>query len=81
MNRIRKNVGMVFQHFNLYANKTVLENITLGPTLVLKQDKEKAKKEAMDLLDMVGLADQAPKLPAAFPGVRSSGSPSPGLWR
>ncbi|WP_056989355.1 amino acid ABC transporter ATP-binding protein [Lacticaseibacillus camelliae] len=68
MNRIRKNVGMVFQHFNLYANKTVLENITLGPTLVLKQDKEKAKKEAMDLLDMVGLADQAPKLPAALSG-------------
>ncbi|MFD1392672.1 amino acid ABC transporter ATP-binding protein [Lacticaseibacillus jixianensis] len=68
MNRIRKNVGMVFQHFNLYANKTVLENITLGPTLVLKADKEKAKKEAMDLLDMVGLADQAPKLPAALSG-------------
>ncbi|WP_304599160.1 MULTISPECIES: amino acid ABC transporter ATP-binding protein [unclassified Lacticaseibacillus] len=68
MNRIRKNVGMVFQHFNLYANKTVLENITLGPTLVLKEDQAKAKKEAMDLLDMVGLADQAPKLPAALSG-------------
>lgn len=68
MNRIRKNVGMVFQHFNLYANKTVLDNITLGPTLVLKEDKEKAKKEAMDLLDMVGLADQAPKLPSALSG-------------
>ncbi|MFD1440341.1 amino acid ABC transporter ATP-binding protein [Lacticaseibacillus hegangensis] len=68
MNRIRKNVGMVFQHFNLYANKTVLENITLGPTLVLKENQEKAKKEAMDLLDMVGLADQAPKLPAALSG-------------
>lgn len=68
MNKIRKNVGMVFQHFNLYANKTVLENITLGPTLVLKADKAQAEKEAMALLDMVGLADQAPKFPAALSG-------------
>ncbi|WP_125702718.1 amino acid ABC transporter ATP-binding protein [Lacticaseibacillus daqingensis] len=68
MNKIRKNVGMVFQHFNLYANKTVLENITLGPTLVLHRPKDEVQKEAMALLDMVGLVDQAHKFPAALSG-------------
>lgn len=68
MNRIRKNVGMVFQHFNLYANKTVLDNITLGPELVLKRPKDEVEKEAMALLKMVGLEDQAPKYPSALSG-------------
>ncbi|MFD1430175.1 MULTISPECIES: amino acid ABC transporter ATP-binding protein [Lacticaseibacillus] len=68
MNKIRKNVGMVFQHFNLYANKTILDNITLGPLMVLKRDKAEVEKEAYDLLDMVGLKDQAKKYPAMLSG-------------
>ena len=68
MNRTRKNVGMVFQHFNLYANKSVLENIMLAPRLVLHRDEEENKKVAMELLDRVGLADQAAKSPSALSG-------------
>ncbi|WP_322973843.1 amino acid ABC transporter ATP-binding protein [Lacticaseibacillus nasuensis] len=68
MNRIRKNVGMVFQHFNLYANKTVLDNITLGPTLVLKRPKAEVEDSARELLKMVGLEDQAAKYPSALSG-------------
>ncbi|MCI1985552.1 MAG: amino acid ABC transporter ATP-binding protein [Lactobacillus sp.] len=68
MNRIRKNVGMVFQHFNLYANKTVMDNITLGPTLVLKRNKEEAHEQALKLLDQVGLRDKADSYPSALSG-------------
>ncbi|CAM4307201.1 MULTISPECIES: amino acid ABC transporter ATP-binding protein [Weissella] len=68
MNRTRKNVGMVFQHFNLYANKTVLENIMLAPRLVLHRDEDENKKTAMALLDRVGLVDQAEKVPSALSG-------------
>ncbi|AQW21525.1 amino acid ABC transporter ATP-binding protein [Lentilactobacillus curieae] len=68
INRIRKNVGMVFQHFNLYANKTILENIMLAPRIVLKRDEAENKKFAMELLDRVGLADQAEKYPAQLSG-------------
>ncbi|MBZ3776213.1 amino acid ABC transporter ATP-binding protein [Lentilactobacillus otakiensis] len=67
-NRIRKNVGMVFQHFNLYANKTVLENIMLAPRIVLKRPEAENKKFAMQLLDQVGLQSQANKLPAQLSG-------------
>lgn len=68
MNRIRKNVGMVFQHFNLYANKTVMDNITLGPTMVLKENKDQAKEEALTLLDQVGLRTKADSFPSALSG-------------
>ncbi|KRL94059.1 amino acid ABC transporter ATP-binding protein [Levilactobacillus hammesii] len=68
MNRIRKNVGMVFQHFNLYANKTILENIMLAPRIVLHRDEDENKKVAMEMLDRVGLADQAPKMPSQLSG-------------
>ncbi len=68
MNRIRKNVGMVFQHFNLYANKTVLENIMLAPRIVLHRPEDENKKVAMQLLDQVGLRSQANKLPAQLSG-------------
>lgn len=67
-NRIRKNVGMVFQHFNLYANKTVLENIMLAPRIVLKRPEAENKEFAMQLLDQVGLRSQANKLPAQLSG-------------
>lgn len=68
MNKIRKNVGMVFQHFNLYANKTVLENIMLAPRLVLKRPEAENKKLAMDLLDRVGLAEKAASYPRQLSG-------------
>ena len=68
MNKIRKNVGMVFQHFNLYQNKTVLENIMLAPRIVLKKDEAKNKELAMQLLDKVGLADKAQSYPAQVSG-------------
>ena len=68
MNRIRKNVGMVFQHFNLYANKNVLQNVTLGPDLVLKQNKQEVEQEAHDLLKMVGLENKADSFPGELSG-------------
>lgn len=68
MNRTRKNVGMVFQHFNLYANKSVLDNITLGPRLVLKESKDKAEEEARALLDLVGLSEKAKSMPNQLSG-------------
>src|SRR5918995_3988125 len=66
--RLRSDVGMVFQSFNLFAHKTVLENVTLGPTKVRKQSKSEADKRARELLDRVGVANQAPKLPAQLSG-------------
>lgn len=68
MNRIRKNVGMVFQHFNLYANKSILENIMLAPRLVLRRQEGENKKIALELLDKVGLVDQALKFPEQLSG-------------
>lgn len=67
--KIRSKVGMVFQHFNLFPHKTVLENITLGPIKVNKMNPEDAKKKALDLLDKVGLSDK----PDAYPGSLSGG--------
>lgn len=68
MNKTRKNVGMVFQHFNLYNNKTVLENIMLAPRIVLGRDEAENKKLAMELLEKVGLADKAESMPAMLSG-------------
>ncbi len=68
INRIRKDVGMVFQHFNLYANKDVLENVMLAPRIVLKLNEEENKKNAMALLDRVGLADKAHNMPSQISG-------------
>lgn len=68
VNKIRKDVGMVFQHFNLYNNKDVLENIMLAPRVVLKRPEEENKKLAMDLLEQVGLADKAHNMPAQLSG-------------
>jgi len=66
--RLRADVGMVFQSFNLFAHKTVLENVTLGPIRVRKKSKAEADKRGMELLDRVGVADQAGKLPAQLSG-------------
>ncbi|TGD23420.1 amino acid ABC transporter ATP-binding protein [Companilactobacillus suantsaicola] len=68
INRIRRDVGMVFQHFNLYANKDVLENVMLAPRNVLKLDEAENKKTAMALLDRVGLADKAHNMPSQISG-------------
>jgi glutamate transport system ATP-binding protein len=66
--RLRSDVGMVFQSFNLFAHKTVLENVTLGPIKVRKQSKADAEKRARELLDRVGVGAQADKVPAQLSG-------------
>jgi glutamate transport system ATP-binding protein len=65
---LRAEVGMVFQSFNLFAHKTILENVTLGPIKVRKQDKAAADKRAKELLDRVGVGQQAEKYPAQLSG-------------
>ncbi|MFG1999603.1 amino acid ABC transporter ATP-binding protein [Spirillospora sp. NPDC048911] len=66
--RLRADVGMVFQSFNLFAHKTILQNVTLGPIKVRKMDKRDAEKYAMELLERVGIANQAEKYPAQLSG-------------
>src|SRR5690606_29221502 len=66
--RLRSDVGMVFQSFNLFAHKTVLQNVTMGPIKVRKMRKAEANELAMSLLDRVGVANQADKLPAQLSG-------------
>ena len=66
--RLRSEVGMVFQAFNLFAHKTVLDNVTLGPIRVRKEKSEVARERAMTLLERVGIADQARKFPAQLSG-------------
>ncbi|MEG0284447.1 MULTISPECIES: amino acid ABC transporter ATP-binding protein [Vagococcus] len=65
---VRKNLGMVFQHFNLYPNMTVLENVTLAPLKVLKQDKETANQYAEKLLDRVGMISKKDEYPGQLSG-------------
>ena len=67
-NRLRQDVGMVFQHFNLYKNKNVLENVMLAPRIVSHMPEEENKKQALHLLDMVGVADKAHNMPAQISG-------------
>ena len=66
--RLRRRVGMVFQAFNLFGHKTVLQNVTLGPVKVRKEKPSKARERAMELLERVGIADQAAKYPAQLSG-------------
>ncbi|WP_211318888.1 amino acid ABC transporter ATP-binding protein [Nocardioides silvaticus] len=66
--RLRADVGMVFQSFNLFAHKTILENVTLGPIKVRKKSKADAEKRARELLDRVGVGHQADKYPAQLSG-------------
>jgi glutamate transport system ATP-binding protein len=65
---LRADVGMVFQSFNLFAHKTILENVTLGPIKVRKKSAAEAKKRGMELLTRVGVANQADKYPAQLSG-------------
>ena len=66
--KLRSDVGMVFQSFNLFAHKTVLQNVTLGPTKVLRQSKADANARGMELLDRVQIGNQAHKYPAQLSG-------------
>jgi glutamate transport system ATP-binding protein len=66
--RLRSNVGMVFQAFNLFSHKTVLDNVTLGPIRVRREKPDAAREAAMALLERVGIADQARKFPAQLSG-------------
>ena len=68
LDAFRQKMGMVFQHFNLFPHKTILENLTLAPIIVRKQAEQDAQKKAMELLDRVGLADRAQAYPVQLSG-------------
>lgn len=68
INAVRQNVGMVFQHFNLFPHMTVLDNITLAPVELKKMTKEEAKTKAMELLARVGLSEKADNYPPQLSG-------------
>ena len=68
INKVRERVGMVFQHFNLFPNMTVLDNLTLSPIMVKKESKEEAEKYALSLLEKVGLLDKANSYPTQLSG-------------
>lgn len=68
INKHRQKMGMVFQHFNLFPNMTVLRNLSLAPMTLLKQSREEAEKKAMELLERVGLSDRAQAYPSQLSG-------------
>ena len=68
INKLRSNIGMVFQHFHLYPHKTVLENITLAPIKVLGKSKEEATKTALYYLEKVGIPEKANSYPSQLSG-------------
>lgn len=68
INKVRQNIGMVFQHFNLFPNLNVLDNLTLAPVELKKATKEEAKKEALQMLAKVGLEEKADAYPTQLSG-------------
>ena len=68
VNAIRTRMGMVFQHFNLFPHKTILQNMTLAPVQLLKRSKKEAEEEAMKLLERVGLPEKANAYPSQLSG-------------
>lgn len=68
INKVRENIGMVFQHFNLFANMNVLRNLMLAPVDLKKATKEEAKERAIKLLETVGLSDKAESFPSQLSG-------------
>jgi len=78
INKVREEVGMVFQQFNVFPHKTVLENLTLAQVVVRKRSKKEAEQIAMDLLAKVGITEKANVYPRSSPAASSSAWPSPG---
>ncbi len=68
INKVRQHMGMVFQHFNLFPHKTVMENITLAPVRLKLMKQEEANEEALRLLNLVGLSDKADSYPIQLSG-------------
>ena len=68
INKVREEMGMVFQSFNLFNNLNIIDNITLAPTLVKKMEKDQAEKKAMELLERVGLPDKRDSFPKSLSG-------------
>lgn len=68
LNRLRQDIGMVFQHFNLFPHLTAIENVTMAPVLLKRQGKAEAEESARRLLDKVGLADRADYYPSRLSG-------------
>ena len=70
INRHRQKMGMVFQHFNLFPNMTILRNMTIAPMKLLKKTQQEAEQKALELLDAVGLKDRADSYPSQLSGGR-----------
>ena len=68
INKVRENIGMVFQHFNLFANMNVIDNLMLAPVDLKKKSKEEARETAIKLLETVGLSDKAENFPSQLSG-------------
>lgn len=68
INKLREEIGMVFQNFNLFSNMTIIENLTLAPVMRGKMKKDQAIKEASDLLDRIGLLDKKDNYPSSLSG-------------
>lgn len=68
INKVREDIGMVFQHFNLFANLNIIDNITLAPVMLKKMTREEAEKKAMELLKRVGLEEKAQAYPRQLSG-------------
>lgn len=68
INKIRQKMGMVFQHFNLFANKTVLQNLTHAPVMLKLMNKNEAEEKVFSLLERIGLVDKANELPSSLSG-------------
>ena len=73
INKVREEMGMVFQSFNLFNNLNIIDNITLAPTLVKKMEKDQAEKKAMELLERVGLPDKRDSYPKSLSGGQKQG--------
>jgi len=79
--RLRADVGMVFQSFNLFAHKSILDNVTLGPNKVRKLSKDQARERAHTLLARVGIAERPTASRPSCPAVSNNAPPSPAPWR